>query len=624
MKNGKKKNSAAPLPAETPKATPTKRKAEPLSAFVAEDRKSIQRLDPAPQPSAKLKKKKSKKKAVRKNSEPAPQPLTVARRRASEKTARKRLLGGLVKRRGLESEGDFSHAQPDDIGEPYPTARGSRERSPSPVVERPDQLTELDSARERSMARIGYGIAAPSTETHQSVPGPSTPKSRGSRQPRPVPVEIPPILLEPDHTPTEPAIAGPGIRFALTPVEHPAASAPDELPESYGTEQIFLAVRDPYCLFASWDLDARQRVRYNAASASGALTIRLRRGFVEGPIHLEVHTVANSRDRFIEVAQPDTTFVAELGYHEKNSGLWRRISVSKPVTTPRDRVAPLPSAPPIIQTPAVVQTSAAVEGARARHPSSAMGPARSIGPENPHEPVFELQPQRHEIVFAIQQPPPEPRWFAKQDPEPFRERPRWEPPKEKPRWTPPKRVPAPRWSPSKTKQLDELISLEFRRMQQGSIEIEELLRRRILRSEEEKAPSSLEWQELAPEEMLAEALGLAQPQPPSSMEVAATAVEAPKGFWFRVNAELIIYGSTEPDARVSIGGRPIRLRSDGSFSYRFALPDGAYELPVIAIGRDGHDGRSADLRFSRATVYSGEVGKHPQDPALKTPSPANL
>jgi hypothetical protein len=91
-----------------------------------------------------------------------------------------------------------------------------------------------------------------------------------------------------------------------------------------------------------------------------------------------------------------------------------------------------------------------------------------------------------------------------------------------------------------------------------------------------------------------------------------------------VNAELIIYGSTEPDARVSIGGRPIRLRPDGTFSYRFALPDGAYELPVVAIARDGHDGRAAELRFSRATGYSGDVPAHPQDPALKAPAAENL
>ena len=97
-----------------------------------------------------------------------------------------------------------------------------------------------------------------------------------------------------------------------------------------------------------------------------------------------------------------------------------------------------------------------------------------------------------------------------------------------------------------------------------------------------------------------------------------------KSFWFNVNAELIIYGATEPGATVTIGGRPIKLRPDGSFSYRFALPDGNYELPVVAISADQTDARAAELTFSRATELRGDVGSHPQDPKLKPPAPENL
>jgi hypothetical protein len=91
----------------------------------------------------------------------------------------------------------------------------------------------------------------------------------------------------------------------------------------------------------------------------------------------------------------------------------------------------------------------------------------------------------------------------------------------------------------------------------------------------------------------------------------------PKGFWFNVNAELIVYGATESDATVSIGGRKVNLRPDGSFSYRFALPDGRYEMPVVAISADQTDGRAAEMKFSRGTEYRGHVGAHPQDPALQ-------
>jgi hypothetical protein len=99
---------------------------------------------------------------------------------------------------------------------------------------------------------------------------------------------------------------------------------------------------------------------------------------------------------------------------------------------------------------------------------------------------------------------------------------------------------------------------------------------------------------------------------------------SPAGFWFNINAELVVYGATEPDARVEIAGRPIRLRPDGTFSYRFAFPDGRYQLPATAVSRDGHDRRQARLEFGRSTEYSGDVGAHPQDPVLKKPSPENV
>ena len=97
-----------------------------------------------------------------------------------------------------------------------------------------------------------------------------------------------------------------------------------------------------------------------------------------------------------------------------------------------------------------------------------------------------------------------------------------------------------------------------------------------------------------------------------------------KSFWFNVNAELIVYGATEPDAIVTIGGRQIKLRADGSFSYRFALPDGNYELPVVAVSADQADGRAAELKFTRTTETRGQVGAHPQDPELKPPAPENF
>jgi uncharacterized protein len=145
---------------------------------------------------------------------------------------------------------------------------------------------------------------------------------------------------------------------------------------------------------------------------------------------------------------------------------------------------------------------------------------------------------------------------------------------------------------------------QVRRVWIGSLEITELVRRQIARD--------------------ISSLSAAQLSLPSSLSLASLAspfggMEKRKGFWFNVNAELIIYGATEPDATVTIGGRQIKLRPDGTFSYRFILPDGKYDLLAEATSADGDDSRSADLKFSRSTDYRGDVGKHPQDPAMKPP-----
>jgi len=65
----------------------------------------------------------------------------------------------------------------------------------------------------------------------------------------------------------------------------------------------------------------------------------------------------------------------------------------------------------------------------------------------------------------------------------------------------------------------------------------------------------------------------------------------PKGFWLTVNTELIVYGQTEADAKLTVGGRPVALRPDGSFSLRFFLPDGKQVIPVVATSSDGEQVR---------------------------------
>ncbi len=72
-------------------------------------------------------------------------------------------------------------------------------------------------------------------------------------------------------------------------------------------------------------------------------------------------------------------------------------------------------------------------------------------------------------------------------------------------------------------------------------------------------------------------------------------------FWMVVNTELILYGATEPDAKVTVQGVPVKLRPDGTFSLRFSLPDGTQVLPVRGVSADGEEERTVTPVVSRET-----------------------
>ena len=72
-------------------------------------------------------------------------------------------------------------------------------------------------------------------------------------------------------------------------------------------------------------------------------------------------------------------------------------------------------------------------------------------------------------------------------------------------------------------------------------------------------------------------------------------------FWFQLDAELIIYGATEPKARVTLQGDPVNLRPDGTFTMRFSLPDGRQIIPAVATSPDGIEERTIILAVERNT-----------------------
>ncbi|MEY2851332.1 MAG: hypothetical protein RL549_31 [Verrucomicrobiota bacterium] len=130
-----------------------------------------------------------------------------------------------------------------------------------------------------------------------------------------------------------------------------------------------------------------------------------------------------------------------------------------------------------------------------------------------------------------------------------------------------------------------------RRIRVGSLEITETLRRRLLELGSSGIPSSLS-------------------SGPRGQE---------RSFSMHVNAELIIYGGTVPGAKVTVDGREIHLRPDGTFSYHFTFPNGRFHIPISASAPDGLEERSVLLSFLRLTDSTPGV-----DPTSQPPLPEPL
>ena len=373
--------------------------------------------------------------------------------------------------------------------------------------------------------------------------------------------EVPSILLEGD-APEPLPVSGPGEKFSLgpTPPLQHFPTAESELPEAYGTKKLFLTARDPHWLYVHWDLTREQQLKLNAQSSDGHLVVRIYAQKIEGHPTYEIHVHPESRHWFTHVERAGNSYVAELGYYSA-LGKWTRISTSSGTMTPPDAVSS--------ETDAEFAT---------------------IPFEFPFAKLLELIKAAVCENLPLAQALEELRRGGYPD---------------LPRITASAPVPAPKsWTPQQEQALAKIINIDsVRRVWMGSLEITELISRRIAHE--------------------ISSLGASQ-YGVSSLSSPFGGMAAPKNFWFNVNAELIIYGATEPDAKVTLGGHEIKLRSDGTFSFRFALPDGKYDLPAVAVSADGDDARAASLKFSRSTEYLGDVGAHPQDPALKPPLPENL
>ncbi len=94
------------------------------------------------------------------------------------------------------------------------------------------------------------------------------------------------------------------------------------------------------------------------------------------------------------------------------------------------------------------------------------------------------------------------------------------------------------------------------------------------------------------------------------MGAQAVGQERPE-FPFQVDAEMIVYGMTQPNAHVTLKGEPVRVAADGTFTVRFKMPNRRQVLPVVASSGDGVEQRTIVLAVERNTKVMEPVIREP-------------
>ncbi len=332
--------------------------------------------------------------------------------------------------------------------------------------------------------------------------------------------------------------------------------------------EVWLTARDPFMVVAHWERELPQPDSTEGEWGRGRWWMRLHEGNADGPVVTERPATEASGTVLLPVNRAGQTYVAELGYDSHRSG-WHGVAISNPMPTPPDRPSVVPEMPANVQWGIVEPWEAEPDlGYSGGHvagpvPVSVCEPGAAFGTTEVRvEEVWEDGPAEKrgtDSGGAL-------------------------------RWS---------WALWSGAGLESSGKLAANSPDAGDAEARK--GRRVRQESIGLLPLGLSE---------IEACGGA------SGELAKVPDSAGRrDFWFRVNAEVILHGSTEPDARVTIAGRPVALRPDGSFSFRFAFPDGNFRLPIEAVSADGLDGRKAAVRFLRATTLEGDVGVHPVPPA---------
>ena len=87
----------------------------------------------------------------------------------------------------------------------------------------------------------------------------------------------------------------------------------------------------------------------------------------------------------------------------------------------------------------------------------------------------------------------------------------------------------------------------------------------------------------------------------SGLNESGTGIVKNRSFWLVADAELIVYGATDPSAKLTIGEEEVPLAADGTFRLQVPFRDGSQKYEIKAVDASGEQEKSIIMKFDRST-----------------------
>ncbi len=87
----------------------------------------------------------------------------------------------------------------------------------------------------------------------------------------------------------------------------------------------------------------------------------------------------------------------------------------------------------------------------------------------------------------------------------------------------------------------------------------------------------------------------------SGLNESGSGIVKNKSFWLIADSELIVYGATDPSAKLIIGEEEVPLAADGTFRLQVPFRDGSQKYEIKAIDASGDQERNITMKFDRVT-----------------------